>query len=959
MTRRLSAQPGEWIDRTQSIEFCFEGEAFSGFAGDVITSALLANGVQVMGRSFKYHRPRGAYSLAGHDANALFTDGERTHLRGDSEPLAAGMDLRAVNTLGGLKRDLLQWLEPLGRFMPVGFYYKAFHRPRWLFPFHERLIRQIAGLGQINRDQAATASPKEYAWCDVLVVGGGAAGLEAAKAAGEAGARVLLVEEQARVGGSMAWQGYNSEVQALVAVLSALPNVEIRCGTMAGGHYADGWVALFDAVRMTKVRAAAVVYANGAIEQPAVFGHNDLPGVLLGSAAQRLVKLYAVKPCERMVVLAANSDAYRMALDMLDAGVEVAAIADLRPNAAPQALAEKIAAAGVMIHSGHAIYAAVPNGQKDGLRGAVVAPLAADGRIDAQRGKEIACDGLAASVGWMPNAALPSQAGVQFAYDEALEQLVPRSCPDGVFVAGRVRGVYDLDAQREDGRVAGLRAAHYAGHGDGEVPAPLPPAGEAPSHSYPIFAHPSKKNFVDFDEDLHLTDFVNAHQEGYDSVELLKRYSTVGMGPSQGKLSNMNAMRILAKLNGDTIAATGSTTARPFYQPVPLGHLAGRRFHPMRRTPIHDWHREHGAVFAHAGDWYRPEYYTSGDAGRDECIVQEARQVRAGLGIIDVSTLGKLQVSGPDAGELLERLYTGRFKKLAIGRCRYGVALDESGVVIEDGVIARLAEDRFYVSTTSSGAAAFYREMLRWTAIWGLDVTLSNVTGQLAAFNLAGPESRDALAALTDIDLRSGPFSYLRVREGAVAGVRAMVMRVGFVGELGYEIHVPAWEGEHVWRTLAAAGASPFGVEAQRLLRLEKGHLIVGHDTDALTYPQEAGLAWAIGKNKRFFVGQRSLQIYAARPAKRTLVGVRWPAGFAGKLPEECNLIMRGGWIAGRMTSIAPVSTLGYPLGLAFVEADMAAPGTRVEVRLDDGSTSMAAVTALPFYDPEDERQKL
>ena len=959
MTRRLSAQPGEWIDRTQSIEFRFEGEAFSGFAGDVITSALLANGVQVMGRSFKYHRPRGAYSLAGHDANALFTDGERTHLRGDCEPLVAGMDLRAVNTLGGLKRDLLQWLEPLGRFMPVGFYYKAFHRPRWLFPFHERLIRQIAGLGQINRDQAATASPKEYAWCDVLVVGGGAAGMEAARAAGEAGARVLLVEEQARVGGSMAWQGYNSEVQALVAVLSALPNVEIRCGTMAGGHYADGWVALFDAVRMTKVRAAAVVYANGGIEQPAVFGHNDLPGVLLGSAAQRLVKLYAVKPCERMVVLAANSDAYRMALDMLDAGVEVAAIADLRPDVAPLDLAEKITAAGVPIHSGCAVYTAVPNGQKDGLRGAVVAPLAADGTIDAQRGKEIACDGLAASVGWMPNAALPSQAGVQFAYDEALEQLVPRSCPDGVFVAGRVRGVYELDAQREDGRVAGLRAAHYAGHGTGEVPTPLPPAGEAPSHSYPIFAHPSKKNFVDFDEDLHLTDFVNAHQEGYDSVELLKRYSTVGMGPSQGKLSNMNAMRILAKLNGDSIAATGSTTARPFYQPVPLGHLAGRRFHPMRRTPIYDWHREHGAVFAHAGDWYRPEYYTSGDAGRDECIVQEARQVRAGLGIIDVSTLGKLQVSGPDAGELLERLYTGRFKKLAIGRCRYGVALDESGVVIEDGVIARVTEDRFYVSTTSSGAAAFYREMLRWTAIWGLDVTLSNVTGQLAAFNLAGPDSREVLAELTDIDLRSGPFSYLRMREGAVAGVRAMVMRVGFVGELGYEIHVPAWEGEHVWRTLAAAGASPFGVEAQRLLRLEKGHLIVGHDTDALTYPQEAGLAWAIGKNKRFFVGQRSLQIHAARPAKRTLVGVRWPAGFAGKLPEECNLIMRGGWIAGRMTSIAPVSTLGYPLGLAFVEADMAAPGTRVEVRLDDGSTSMAAVTALPFYDPEDERQKL
>ena len=342
------------------------------------------------------------------------------------------MDLRAVNTIGGLKGDLLKWLEPLGRFMPVGFYYKTFHRPRWLFPFHERIIRQIAGLGQINRDQVATASPKEYAWCDVLVVGGGAAGLEAARAAGEAGARVLLVEEQVRLEGSWAWQ-HGGNCDELVDGLAGLPNVEIRCGTVAGGHYADGWVALFDAVRMTKVRAATVVYANGAIEQPAVFGHNDLPGVLLGSAAQRLVKLYAVKPCDRMVVLAANSDAYRVALDMLGAGVEVAAIVDLRPDATSSALAEKVVAAGVPIYGGHAIYAAVPNGRKNGLRGAVVAPLAADGTIDARRGKKIACDGIAASVGWMPNAALPSQAGVQFAYDEVLEQLVPQSYPDGVF----------------------------------------------------------------------------------------------------------------------------------------------------------------------------------------------------------------------------------------------------------------------------------------------------------------------------------------------------------------------------------------------------------------------------------------------------------------------------------------------------------------------------------------------
>ena len=439
-------------------------------------------------------------------------------------------------------------------------------------------------------------------------------------AAGEAGARVLLVEEQAHLGGSWAWQ-HGGNCDELVEELVGLPNVEIRCGTVAGGHYADGWVALFDAVRMTKVRAAAVVYANGAIEQPAVFGHNDLPGVLLGSAAQRLVKLYAVKPCDRMVVLAANSDAYGVALDMLDAGVEVAAIADLRPDATPSTLAEKVVAAGVPIYGGHAIYAAVPNGRKNGLRGAVVAPLAADGTIDARRGKKIACDGLVASVGWMPNAALPSQAGgairVRGGVGATRAAVVSRR---GFCRRARSRGVRSRRAGGKTGGVAGLRAAHYAGHGDGEVPAPPPTCGEKlPATAIRFSPIRAKRTSWISTRICTWRISFNAHQEGYDSVELLKRYSTVGMGPSQGKLSNMNAMRILAKLNGDTIAATGSTTARPFYQPVPLGHLAGRCFHPMRRTAIHDWHCEHGAVFAHAGDWYRPEYYARGDASRDEC----------------------------------------------------------------------------------------------------------------------------------------------------------------------------------------------------------------------------------------------------------------------------------------------------------------------------------------------------
>jgi sarcosine oxidase subunit alpha len=965
---RLPAQSGEWINRAAPIDFVFEGESYSGFAGDVIASALLANGVRLMGRSFKYHRARGVYSLAGHDANALFSDGVHTHLRADTVPLTASMDLHAVNTIGSLKNDKLNIVEHFGRFMPVGFYYKAFYRPARLFPLYENFIRKIAGLGAINPNLPPPHSPKDYAWCDVLVVGSGAAGLEAAQAAAATGANVLLAEEQPRLGGSLTWQhGNEPQAQQLLSQLSSslasIENLEIRCATLVGGHYADQWIALFNDQRMTKLRAGAVVYATGTMEQPAVFGHNDLPGVMLASAAQRLIRLYAVKPFNRVVIMAANRDAYIAALDLLSVGIEIAAIVDLRPTGEPSSLAQQIADAGIPIRNGHTVYQAQPKFNKRTLRGAVIAPLDSQGAVDAQRTESIACDGIAVSVGWMPNAALPAQAGVKFTYDETLHQLVPHSQPDGIFVAGRMRGVYGLDQQREDGRAAGLAAAHYLDHYDGDVPAPAAPATTAHSHPYPIFPHPSKKNFVDFDEDLHLTDFINAHQEGYDSVELLKRYSTVGMGPSQGKLSNMNATRILARLNDASINDTGTTTARPFYQPVPLGHLAGRRFHPMRHTPIHSWHKEHDAVFYHAGDWYRPEYYANGKTSRNDCILQEAQQVRNSLGMIDVGTLGKLLINGPDAASLLERIYTGRFQKLAVGRYRYGVALDESGVVIEDGVLARLAPDRFYVTATSSGAGAFYRELQRWAMIWGMDVTLSNATGQLAALNLAGPHSREALAPLTDIDLSPEAFPYLGVREGQVAGVPALLMRVGFVGELGYEVHVPAAHGDHVWRSLFEAGMSwkirPFGVEAQRLLRLEKGHLIVSHDTDALTHPYEAGLGWAIGKNKKFFIGQRALKVYAARPTTRTLVGIRWPTDYRGQLPEECNLIIHQGRMAGRITSIAPRSTLGYPLGMAFVEPAMADPGTQVDIRLDDGSMCTAEVTTMPFYDPDDQRQDL
>ena len=967
MSRRLPAQPEEWIDRSRPITFRFEGEACQGFAGDVISSALCANGVRMVGRSFKYHRPRPSYSLANHDANALFTDGKRTTIRGDVTPIEAGLDLLAVNTVGGLRKDRMRFAEHLSRFMPVGFYYKAFFRPRWLFPFHEKQLRKLAGLGKVYRDSPPPRSPKDYAWCDVLVVGSGPAGLSAALAAAECGARVMIVEEHARLGGSLAWQ-FGSDQPAtrmrgqLLARVQADANIEVRTRTVAGGYYADHWVALFDDTRLTKLRTRAVVFSTGAIEQPAVFQNNDLPGVMLASGAQRLIRLYSVRPFDAAVVLAANADGYRAALDLAEAGVEVKAIVDLRAEGEPSDLSGRASEAGISVRRGATIYEATHKRDKSGITGAVVCPIDANGKPDPAGGDSIDCDGIAVSVGWTPNSGVLSQAGVRFRYREHVEQLTPAVVPPGVFVAGRVNGIFDLEARLADGRVAGCRAARHIGFVQADVPEAPRHVGPPPSHPYPIFEHPGKKNFVDFDEDIHLTDFANAHQEGYDNVELMKRYTTVGMGPSQGKLANMNAVRILAKLNGKSINETGTTTARPFYQPVTIGQLAGRRFHPMRRTPIHDWHTEHHAEWIHAGSWYRPEYYHRGRVSRADRILAEARAVRESLGLIDLGTLGKLFVCGPDAVEFLQRMYTSRFAKLAVGKQRYSVALDESGALVEEGVIARLAEDVFYVTATSSGAEAFHRDMQRWALIWELDVTLIQATGQYAAMNLAGPRSREAMADLTDIDLSPESFPYLAAREGRVAGVRAIVLRVGFVGELGYEVHVPASQGTHVWQSLLEAGRSfdvqPFGLEAQRLLRLEKGHLIVRQDTDALTNPHEANVAWTIGKDKDFFIGQRSLEILTKRPLERKLVGIRWPQGFAGPLPEPCHLIIDDGKIVGRVTSIAHRSTLGYPLGLAFVHPRLAEPGTELTVRVERGALSRATVATLPHYDPDNTRQK-
>jgi sarcosine oxidase subunit alpha len=782
----------------------------------------------------------------------------------------------------------------------------------------------------------------------------------------EAGADVVVVDENARAGGSGAYQRGGKpdnflRIGSLRETVAAHPRIRLLENTVAAAYYADHWIPLVNAEKMTKLRAKSVVVASGAFEQPAVFHNNDLPGVMLASAAQRLMYRYAVRPMQRAVVLTGNADGYRAALDLHACGVQVAALVDLRARHVQGELDLAVRACGIKVFSAHCIVEAQAVEGGAGVRAALIAPFGDDGSASAAQPVRIECDGIVMSVGWAPAANLLYQAGTRMQFSMSTQQFVPDQLPDGVFACGRVNGVYQFDNKLIDGEQAGRNAAAYAGFGAAAGFAALPEA-ESPSHPWPMVAHAKGKNFVDFDEDLQLKDFENAVLEGFDNIELLKRFTTVGMGPSQGKHSNMNALRILARLTGKTPGQVGTTTARPFFHPVPLSHLAGRGFSPERLTPLHHQHQQLGAVFMPAGVWQRPEYYAKPGQERIASIRAEVECVRNRVGVIDVGTLGKIEIYGPDAAEFLDRVYISRYANLKVGMTRYAVMCDESGVVIDDGIVARLGPEHFYFTTTTSGAANIYRELTRLNTLWQLDCGLVNLTGAMAAVNLAGPEAAGVLAQLTTQDLSAPAFPYLAVRDAQVAGIPARLMRVGFVGEWGYEIHVPAEYASALWDALFKAGKSAgigaFGVEAQRLLRLEKGHIIIGQDTDGLTTPRDASLDWALKMDKKFFIGQRSLRIIGAKPLQQKLVGFVLASGYSGTVPQECHLIIERGEIAGRVTSIAWSPSLQRHIGLAFVRSGLAAEGSALSIRLSDGSMVGAAVHATPFYDPKNARQQ-
>ncbi|MFL5336658.1 MAG: 2Fe-2S iron-sulfur cluster-binding protein, partial [Geminicoccaceae bacterium] len=834
---RLAEPWGSRLRRDQPLAFRFEGMAYQGFQGDTLASALLANGVDVLSRSFKYHRPRGPLTLRGLDANCYVQLGDEPNVPADRLPLAAGMVAVGQNYRGSLAHDRDAWIGRVARFLPVGFYYKTFYRPKGSWKYWESYIRAKAGIGRLSRDTPHGHFDKDYRFCDVAVVGGGPAGLAAAEAAAFAGAEVVLIEDEPELGGALRWSRFPGEHAAfdradrLRRELPAMPRLSVITGATCTGLFADNWLAVIHGNRLTKLRAGTVVLATGCVEQPMVFRNNDLPGVMLASAAQRLMRLWGVAPGRQAVVATANPEGYAAALDLLDAGIALQAVLDLRSAPPACAARRELLARGVRVRDGWTVVEALPGRAGARLEGAVVDRITGEGRT-ALDGTAVACDLVVTSVGVVPLGQLACGVGARFAYDEALATFRVEGQPEGVRLAGSVNQRHDLGAVLADGAAA-------AGEPD------------CRSHPWPIFPHASGKDFVDFDEDQTVGDLLNAVADGFDDPELAKRYTTTAMGPSQGRHSALNALRIVRRespLGPEAVGVT--TTQRPPFLPESFGHLAGRGFEPARLTMMHHQHLALGARMMPAGMWYRPAYYgTPGE--REAAIAAEVRAVREGVGMIDVSTLGGLEVRGPDAAELLERIYTFAYAKQPVGRTRYLLACDITGAIIDDGVACRFAPDWFYVTATTSGVDVLYRAVLRWNAEWRLDVDVANVTAAYAGINVAGPLARQVLQELDgDIDVSGSAFPYLACRMGHLAGVPVRLLRVGFVGELGYEIHCPASYGAGLWDLLAQAGRDlgirPFGVEAQRVLRLEKGHLIVGQDTDGLTFPQEAQLEWAV-----------------------------------------------------------------------------------------------------------------
>jgi sarcosine oxidase, subunit alpha len=972
MSTRL-AKGGRLINRTAPVEFSFNGKRLRGYQGDTLAAGLLANDQMLVGRSFKYHRPRGIVASGPEEPNALVNLGAGARLepnqRTTTTELFDGLESTSQNHWPSLEFDVGVVNNYAARFMPAGFYYKTFIHPRpaWKHLF-EPFIRRAAGLGKAPTEGDADRYEQAYAFCDVLVVGAGVAGLKAAKAAADAGKRVILLEQQPVLGGrapvddiEVDGKPVEAWISAMEADLAARDNLTIRTRTCGFGVYDHGYVLADERVadhtpgdgrpkhRLWRIRTAKIVTATGAIERPLSFAGNDIPGVMLAAAVRDYVVNYAVSPGDRTVVVTNNDSAYQTALALKAAGLDVPAILDARETAVG-ALPQAARAAGIRVLTGKAI--AKVKGTKR-VTGVAVCAQAGEGSVQ----EEIACEAVAMSGGWSPVVHLWSHCGGKLTWDETLSAFIP-------------------DPSRPPLNHDGSAMVEVVGSAAGDLtltgqPVAIPPVWVMPQGA-PIQLR--SKMWLDYQNDVKVSDVQLASREGYVSVEHTKRYTTLGMATDQGKLSNINGLAVLADSLGQEIPQVGTTTFRPPYTPVTIGALAGESrgeiFQPLRMTPMHAQHEAAGAYFEPVGLWRRPYCFPRAGETHEQAVHREVVNTRQNLGLLDASTLGKIIVKGQDAGKFLDMLYTGVMSTLPIGKCRYGLMCNEQGFLSDDGVVARIDEDTWLCHTTSGGADRIHAWMEDWLQCewWDWKVYTANVTEQYAQVAVVGPNARKLLQVLGGMDVSKEALPFMQWADGTLAGFPVRVYRISFSGELSYEIAVPASHGAAFWKACTEAGkalgAMSYGTECLHIMRAEKGFIMIGDETDGTVIPQDLGLDWAISKKKTDYLGKRGQErTFLASPDRWKLVGFDTLDGSV--VPDGAYIIADGvngngqRNVQGRVTSTYYSPTLKRGIAMGLLKHGPQRIGEVVEFNTAAGGTVKARVRDAVFFDKDGEKQNV
>lgn len=1002
MSTRLS-RGGRLIDRSASQEFSFNGKKMRGFAGDTLAAALLANDQMLVGRSFKYHRPRGIVAAGPEEPNALVGLGVGSRFepnqRVTTTELFSGLEAASQNHWPSLEFDVGVINNSLARFLPGGFYYKTFMYPRaaWKHVF-EPIIRQSAGLGKAPKDRDADRYEQAYTFCDVLIVGGGIAGLQAALVAGAAGARVLLLEQTPNWGGRAPIDGdiidgvaADQWINSAVQTLEKMENVTLKLRCMGAGVYDHGYVLANERIadhtpgdgrpkqRLWRIRAGRIVTATGAIERPLSFAGNDIPGVMLAASLREFVVNYAVSAGDRTVVVTNNDDAYRTAIALKEAGLAVPCIIDARATLTG-ALPAKARAMGIRVEAGKAI-AKVKGGKR--VTGVAICLQAGEGAVQ----EEIACDAVAMSGGWSPVVHLWSHCGGKLVWDSKHAHFRPDATrpPTGddgqamVVAVGNANGAMtaaDVLVDAAKGAAAAVTALGFTADAKAASAEVREDAAMEPVWIMPQGAGPKLKSkmWLDYQNDVKVSDVQLAAREGYESVEHTKRYTTLGMATDQGKLSNINGLAVLAgSLNAD-IPQVGTTTFRPPYTPVTLGALAGESrgeiFQPLRKTPMHGAHEKNHAYFEPVGLWRRPYCFPRAGENHEQAVHREVNNTRSKLGLLDASTLGKIIVKGPDAGRFLDMLYTGVMSNLAIGKCRYGLMCNEQGFLSDDGVVARIDEDTWLCHTTSGGADRIHAWMEDWLQCewWDWQVYTANVTEQLAQVAVVGPNARKLLEKLGGMDVSKETLPFMQWADGTLGGFPVRIYRISFSGELSYEIAVPASMGAAFWEALNKAGAEfgamPYGTEALHIMRAEKGFIMIGDETDGTVIPQDLNLGWAISKKKPDFLGKRGQErTYLASPDRWKLAGFET---LDGSVIEDGAYIVAPGKNAnnqgntqGRVTSTYYSPTLKKGIAMGLIKDGLGRIGDVVEFTKMAGGTVKAKVVDPVFYDKDGEKQNV